>query len=173
MECLKQHGLVAGFVILCAFGLGYWYAGTGDGLGNQAPDTLAFLIGEKTRCEQYARKLNKRGTANAEDEYEKVELANKKCVAYLKGIVGGRTQKEAEVKNRLDSFGKESDSFCNWADRKLDNAPIIGAGEPDLAKLVKVFLDAASAQDKERRDELRRELEPCEFRRWDEIISRK
>lgn len=168
----KNWGIALfGLLVLALIGF-FLFKERDSGFDEKAPETLKLLAGAKAKCEGFVIRLNKKGL-DGEGKYNEAFNADHACVAFLTGVVDGPQVNEEKINKELKHFDNEVETFCKWADDQLKGKePPVGELPFDPAQIITELLKTIHWQSKEKREELKREIEKHKFRRWDEIIRK-
>jgi hypothetical protein len=136
-------------------------------LRKNAPEIASKLTDLKTACESNVQALKQEGI-DGRTKYEKAQRAANSCISYLTTALADAGGDETTMRKQLANVEKETNLFLAWADDKL-HAAQAGRWLAYLAPYLTALLEYARKEDKQRRDDLIRELDKCKFRSWSDI----
>lgn len=157
-------------VIVIVLGLVIWYfSNICDPLDGKTPAVIEQFTGVKTLCENRVKDLKEAGI-NGKAKYEAVQLETNKCIGYLKGVLDQGSGDSEEIKKRLDRVSEKCNDFDQWAKAQLPVGPPEGL-LVDLAKAAPDFLKLLDKQEKDRREAVKKSLDGCLLRSWQDISA--
>jgi hypothetical protein len=159
-------------VILAVVGAVVFLSKTQDPLGGQTANLEAYLSEEKTLCESRAQDLQAK-RIDGRAEYEKPQAAANACIAYLIGMLDQGSGDKNQLADRMARLNSASVRFRTWAAQQLGAGHGAEAMTIDPLALASAIRKLLDAQEKDRREQVKKSLEKYKFRSWEDIRAGK